>query len=1172
MPVSVQSIGSENGGNASRIFSLLTECAEWFSGQLREYPEILTWLVENYGFSPEFIFQKKLGFAPVLGEGQPDPLVAHLQSLGYSLSEMKAASIVNRGGFCRYQGRVMFPFWKNRQVVYFAARATSLTPHNPYETTPSGEFKKYRKLKTRDAANPQIAECIGNDVPFGIDSLRLARQKGYVLVTEGIPDQLAAEQAGEPAISPATTRFNYAQVEQLAGLLHNLDLYLCFDNEENGAGENGAIETARLLEQQGNRVYLIRLPRPDDTEKIDLCEFVRDNGPEVFSELYKSARRLPDYLLEYRPLPRRNEDKALFLTELAALAKLCRYDPISLEDLQNRARHRFEVSLRAVKATFKEPEQDANGYGSSISGSGKAGMEGENPDKRSQADLVMELLATAELFHTAEGKAYCSFEVSGHTETWPVRSRSFKLAVRKKFFQEYRTPLKTQPLEDAVATLEALATDDKPVPVYGRLAFHEGCIYYDLTNSNWEVVRISAEGWEVLPHSPVKFRRTPGITSQVTPQKGGKLSDLLRFVNVNPQEWKLLAAWLVTALNPDCQYPVLCLNGEQGSAKSTASRFIRRLLDPSVSPLRTSPKDERDLWISTNNNWVLAYDNLSGIPSWLSDAWCRIATGGGNATRLLYSDDEEVYFDARRPILTNGIEAIATRSDLLDRSLILTLPALEEAKRKGEKELVAEFEEQLPYLLGGLFDAISTALSRQDQIKLDRLPRMADFTLWSVAAEPAFGGPGELGFLESYRKQREEIHTIALEASSFGQVFMGWFEKASYRLGGHWLGTASDLLKELEASLPEGEKFYFTRQSGWPKNARSLSVLLHRLAPNLRAMGFRIEFDIFSGELKRGISISFGRLSRNEKRHSSTTNMQKSLEEVSMSDAGTQVFSEPVTVTHNSAGQSPVTQNNGGQNPVTQKLAGQNPGTQNVENTTSVVTQNYQGIEDRAESGTQNGAEAIKQPDSGTQNETEKTSQDICVTEKTGDFEPEIAVYGSAVTQNTQNFQILQGSDSSKISPENTPENRADAEKNISQEKSEIGEISVFCVIDHQGVSPEFSGNGHHENSLQDTPPHPAEPARHHAEPATHLTAHGMSHTIPATCMEQEYLGFKEQLEQNRQDYQALQNLKYRIEQSRLPGSQKHSLVSSLISIRDALVNWDNHSYKKNGKEKGEKR
>lgn len=39
--------------------------------------------------------------------------------------------------------------------------------------------------------------------------------------------------------------------------------------------------------------------------------------------------------------------------------------------------------------------------------------------------------------------------------------------------------------------------------------------------------------------------------------------------------------------------------------------------------------------IAANNSWCLAYDDLSHVPPWLSDALCRLSTGGGFATREL---------------------------------------------------------------------------------------------------------------------------------------------------------------------------------------------------------------------------------------------------------------------------------------------------------------------------------------------------------------------------------------------------------------------------------------------------------------------------------------------------------------------------------------------------------
>jgi len=146
------------------------------------------------------------------------------------------------------------------------------------------------------------------------------------------------------------------------------------------------------------------------------------------------------------------------------------------------------------------------------------------------------------------------------------------------------------------------------------------------------------------------------------PEKGGHIDELRPFVDVaNDVHWVMIVAWIVAAFRPTGPYPVLVVNGEQGSAKSTVCRILWMLFDPNAAPLRSEPKEPRDLMIAATNAWCLMLENLSGVPAWLSDALCRIATGGGFATRKLYSDDEEKLFDAQRPVVLNGIPELATR-------------------------------------------------------------------------------------------------------------------------------------------------------------------------------------------------------------------------------------------------------------------------------------------------------------------------------------------------------------------------------------------------------------------------------------------------------------------------------------------------------------------------------
>src|SRR5712672_220862 len=129
------------------------------------------------------------------------------------------------------------------------------------------------------------------------------------------------------------------------------------------------------------------------------------------------------------------------------------------------------------------------------------------------------------------------------------------------------------------------------------------------------------------------------------PRRGGSIGALASFFNLpNRNDFVLVVAWLLAALRADGPYPLLAVSGEQGSAKTVLCKMLRALIDPNVAPVRSLARDDRELMIAANNSHVLAYDNLSGLPPWLSDALCRLASGGSLSVRQLYPDDEEILF------------------------------------------------------------------------------------------------------------------------------------------------------------------------------------------------------------------------------------------------------------------------------------------------------------------------------------------------------------------------------------------------------------------------------------------------------------------------------------------------------------------------------------------------
>jgi hypothetical protein len=252
-----------------------------------------------------------------------------------------------------------------------------------------------------------------------------------------------------------------------------------------------------------------------------------------------------------------------------------------------------------------------------------------------QADLLLALAQPAELFHAPDDTGFADVEVNGHRETFPVRGKGFRRWLVRRFFEETRGAPNSEALQSALSVIEAKAHYEAPERlVHVRVGGLDGRLYLDLGDETWRAVEIDATGWRVVDRPPVRFRRSSGMKAMPIPVRGGSIETLRSFLNVQSDaDFVLVVAWALACLRNHGPYPVLVLSGEHGSAKSTFSGILRALLDPNTAPLRALPRENRDLFIAANNGHVLAFDNLSGLPDWISDTLCRLATGGGFAVR-----------------------------------------------------------------------------------------------------------------------------------------------------------------------------------------------------------------------------------------------------------------------------------------------------------------------------------------------------------------------------------------------------------------------------------------------------------------------------------------------------------------------------------------------------------
>lgn len=443
----------------------------------------------------------------------------------------------------------------------------------------------------------------------------------------------------------------------------------------------------------------------------------------------------------------------------------------------------------------------------------------EEGTPRPQAVVLTDIGKTHHLFHDEGGDPFA--KVGGGA--YAVGGVEYRELLGREYYRLSGKGANRNAIADAVNTLSAIAKFDGPQePVFLRVGARDGGIVIDSGGPDWRCYVVAPGRWGVEPNSPVHFRRAGKQTPLPDPTKPD-FARLWRHINVAKEHRVLVAGWLLGALRPQGPYAVLLLNGEQGTGKSLASRKLKALTDPSASPLRAPPKDERDLLVAATNSWVLALDNLSGVDHQLSDALCRIATGGALAGRRLYSDADEILIELQRPVILNGIDEIATRPDLAERCLHIALPPIRE--RVTEADLQEAWREDAGAIFAALLDGLALALERVELMELGSLPRMADFARFAAAGMPALGFT-EQEFITAYRQNQAEAIEAGLESSPIGSAIRAFMASRTT-----WAGSGAELLRHL-ADLG-GE----TYAKSWPRSPKGLSNALKRLAPSLRHVG-----------------------------------------------------------------------------------------------------------------------------------------------------------------------------------------------------------------------------------------------------------------------------------------------------------------------------------------------
>ncbi len=458
--------------------------------------------------------------------------------------------------------------------------------------------------------------------------------------------------------------------------------------------------------------------------------------------------------------------------------------------------------------------------------------------KETQAETIIRLVEEngTVLFHDAICDPFAAIMRKGHQEVLPICSKGeFELWLSSIYYKATNKPAKKESLSQAISilTAKAIFDNDDIIPLYTRVAQADNDFWYYLGDKECKAVKINESGWEVVDKPPILFRKFRHQNEQCLPQKDGDVRRILKYINLQEEYHTLFLCWLASCFIPDFPHTMPIFFGEKGAAKTTACVLLKRLIDPSALDTLTLQRNPKSLAVNLQQHWFLPFDNVSEIDVNTSDMLCRAITGGGIQQRKLFTDADDYIFTFQKCIALNGIDNAATRSDLLDRGIMLEVCRIDEENRREFSVIQAEFEEDLPYILGGIFDVLVKAIEIYPTVKLSKLPRMADFARWGYAIGEALGGLGDK-FLSEYEENQKERNREVLDTDIVATLIRAFMEDKK-----EWSGLVSQLYIELSNIAPNYG--INAKSKDYPPMPNSLSRRLNNIKSNLKEAGITFE-------------------------------------------------------------------------------------------------------------------------------------------------------------------------------------------------------------------------------------------------------------------------------------------------------------------------------------------
>lgn len=437
-------------------------------------------------------------------------------------------------------------------------------------------------------------------------------------------------------------------------------------------------------------------------------------------------------------------------------------------------------------------------------------------------------------FFTSPGDedSYFSFESFGRLETIKIGSRKC-LELLRSFCRNRGLLVGGKDFySNTMDELDSMANEHVKIKTAHIRYFHDvenKNLVVDLNDMKGNIVIINPNSVEVVRNKNVNFYRPHGMLELPIPnviEKNEFMKKFSRIINTasDSDKYLILAALINYMLRDSESFPILVIEGQQGTGKTSFCKNIRTLYDPFRPLLNSPPFGIDDLMANAANSIILVFDNISYLSGAMADSFCRISTGAGITNRKFHTNFESISKDIKLPIIINGISEPTSRPDFIERAIYINLKPLSSETRESGEKFMNEFNKNLPSLIGGLYNIVSKVLAILPSIRHNNLSRMTSFSRIGLALEKVFADD-DINFMQILKKNTNDKNE-----SNFwnDEVCTQIFEKLQFN---------SDALcgltcKEIYKDLWRGRK---------PISFASFVSNLKRLEPVLKENGIIVE-------------------------------------------------------------------------------------------------------------------------------------------------------------------------------------------------------------------------------------------------------------------------------------------------------------------------------------------